>query len=60
MFVKGQSAVESDSQDFHVGDIETAEPATSMLMREGSVNARCLVPKMMVSEEDTATLTVSI
>ena len=40
MFVKGQSAVESDSQDFHVGDIETAEPATSMLVSEGSVSAR--------------------
>ena len=32
------------------GDIETAEPATSMLVREGSVSARCLVPKIMVSD----------
>ena len=35
---------------FTWGDIETAEAATSMLVREGSVNARCLVPKIMVSD----------
>ena len=35
---------------FMWGDIETAEPATSMLVREGSVSVRCLIPKMMVSD----------
>ena len=33
-----------------MGDIETAEPATSMLVREGSVSARSLVSKIMVSD----------